>query len=99
VTEQIRIPISTLRHAAEVLLAHVEALEGEFVSVDKDYYWVIPSEQLYDVFHEPSDLTIGQLGECVEQLDAVVADPARATSYALVWLADLVRAVGQSVLR
>ena len=30
-------------------------------------------EQLYDVFRELSDLTVGQLTECLENLDAVIA--------------------------
>ena len=53
-------------------------------------------EQLYDVFRELSDLTVGQLTECLENLDAVIAAPATATSYGLIWPADLVRAVGPS---
>ena len=98
-TEQTRVPIATLKQAAKVLLEHVEAIEGEFVSVDKDYYWAIAPEQLYDVLHEPSDLTVGQLTECLDNLNSIVADPSTATSYGLVWLADLARAVGQSVVR
>jgi hypothetical protein len=99
VNEQIRIPISTLKDAAKVLLAHIEELEGEVVAIEKDYYWTVPPKQLYDVFNEPSELTVGQVSECLERLDAIVADPGSATAYGLVWLADVARAVGLSVVR
>ncbi|MFF0344348.1 hypothetical protein [Kribbella sp. NPDC004875] len=97
--DQIQIPIAVLESVAQVLLAHARELEGEVVSVDKDYYWAIPTEQLYDVIHEPSDLTIGQLSECLERIDAIASDPASVTSYGLVWLAELMRAVGLTVVR
>ncbi|WP_129667612.1 hypothetical protein [Phytoactinopolyspora endophytica] len=97
-TEPILIPVETLRRAAQVLLEHVARYEGEVVAIDKDYYWSIAPEQLYDVFNEPSGLTIGQLTECLENLDAIVADPTRATSHALTWLADLTRAIGHAVV-
>jgi len=99
VTEQIQIPIATLKQAARVLLEHVEELDGDVVSVDHDYYWAIAPEQLYDVFREPAELTIGQLTECLDHLNSIIADPGTATSYGLVWLADLLRAVGQTVVR
>ncbi|WP_432880543.1 hypothetical protein ACQPYH_35460 [Kribbella sp. CA-245084] len=88
--EQMRIPISTLKRSAKVLLEHVEQLEGESVAVDKDYFWAISAEQLYGVVHEPSDFTIGQLSECLEWIEAIVAEPDNATSYGLVWLAELI---------
>jgi hypothetical protein len=99
VSEPTYVPVATLRRAADVLLEHLEELEGPVVSLDNDYFWAIPPEQLYDVMHQPSELTIGQLTECLEHLDALITDPTQATSYALVWFADLARAVGQAVIK
>lgn len=97
-SDQIRIPIPTLKRSARVLLDHVEQLEGESVAIDKDFFWAISPDQLYDVFHEPSDFTVGQLSECLERAEAIVAQPTDATSYGLVWLAELIRAVGYGVV-
>lgn len=94
-----QIPVSILRQASELLLQHLEELEGPEIQLDKDYFWSIPAERLYDVYNEPSDLTIGQLTECLSHLEKMVAEPEEAISYGLVWLADLLRAVGQSVVK
>lgn len=96
--DQIRIPVSTLKRSAEILLEHLEGIEGDSLFLDKDYFWAISPEQLYDVFHEPSDFTIGQLSECLERVEAIIEQPADVTSYGLVWLAELMRAAGHVVV-
>jgi len=98
-TEQVRIPVELLRRESQLLLDHLESADGEVVSIDKDYYWAIAPEQLYDVYNEPSELTVGQLSECLANLEGIVGDPSRSTSYGLVWLADLIRTAGQAVVR
>lgn len=35
--------------------------ESDTFSVDEDYYWDIPVNELYDVYNKPENLTIGQL--------------------------------------
>jgi len=98
-SERIRVPVALLRRASEVLLNHLESVEGDAVLVEKDYYWTIAAEQLYDAYAEPSKFTMGQLSECLENLERVVEDPSMSTSFALVWLADLLRGAGQTVAR
>jgi hypothetical protein len=98
-SERVRVPVALLRRASELLLDHLESVEGDAVLVDKDYYWAIAPEQLYDAYTEPSTFTVGQLSECLENLEQVVEDPSRSTSFALVWLADLLRSAGQTVTR
>jgi hypothetical protein len=97
--ERVRVPVALLRRASELLLDHLESVEGDAVLVDKDYYWAIAPEQLYDAYTEPSAFTVGQLSECLENLEQIVEDPSRSTSFALVWLADLLRSAGQTVTR
>lgn len=98
-TERIRVPLVLLRQASEILLGHLENVEGGEVLLDKDFFWAIPQEQLYNLFVEPSTFTVGQLSECLTQIERVVDDPASATSYSLVWLAELLKSAGQAVVR
>lgn len=98
-SERVRVPVALLRRASELLLDHLESIEGDAVLLDKDYYWAIAPEQLYDAYAEPSAFTVGQLSECLEHLEQVAEDPSRSTSFALVWLADLLRGAGQTVIR
>lgn len=97
--DEIQVPVATLRRAADILFERLEALEGQVVHLDADYFWAIPAPQQYDVYKEPSELTIGQLSECLENVSSIVDDPTIATSYGLVWLAELARAIGQTVVR
>jgi hypothetical protein len=97
--DQVRVPVALLRRASEVLLDHLESVEGDVILIDKDYFWAIVPEQLYNAYAEPSTFTIGQLSECVENLERQVEDPSQSISFALVWLADLLRSAGQTVVR
>ncbi|WP_439383996.1 hypothetical protein [Amycolatopsis lexingtonensis] len=67
-------------------------------SGDRDLFWELLPEQRYDLGHEPSEHTIGQLSESWAQLVAMADDPDRAVGYGLVWLADVLRALGQQSL-
>lgn len=96
--EPTTIPVGVLRQACELLLQHVEELEGSEIKLDdKDYFWSIPAERLYDVYNKPSDFTIGQLTESLDNLERMIAEPEYALGYGLVWLGDIFRAVGQTV--
>jgi len=97
--DQISVPIETLRTALEILLSHLQEIEGPKVRLDRDYFWAISPDQAYDVYNDPNDFTVGQLSECLSNLEAIVADPTRATSFAFVWLGELVKAIGQSVVQ
>lgn len=98
-SERVRVSVDLLRRASEVLLDHLETVEGDAVFLERDFYWVIAPEQLDDVYTEPSTFTIGQLSECVENLEQIAEDPAMSTSFALTWLADLLRGAGHAVTR
>ncbi|GLY33851.1 hypothetical protein [Kineosporia sp. NBRC 101731] len=98
-TEPLRVPVEVLRRASQILLDHLEGIEGEVVLLDPDFFWAISPEQVYDVFNEPSEFTVGQLTECLKHLEEIVEDPSRSLSYGLVWLADVIRAAGAASVR
>ncbi|MER6192022.1 hypothetical protein [Streptomyces cyaneofuscatus] len=95
-SDPLQIPLDQLRHAIEVALRHVEASAGSTVALEHDYFWSVPGDDLYDVTNEPSTLTIGQLSESWQHLEGLVADEDRAVGHHLVWLADVIRAIGHS---
>ncbi|MFG1795892.1 hypothetical protein [Nocardia sp. NPDC049149] len=95
--EQLILSFTELRKAFEVALNHVEATAGTgSAALDQDYFWSIPAEELYDVYDVPVNMTIGQLSESWQHLRDSIADPDRVLTYDLVWLADVLRAIGQS---
>ncbi|MET9612871.1 hypothetical protein [Kitasatospora indigofera] len=93
--EPLQIPLGQLRHAFELALRHVEASAGGAVALEHDYFWSVPADALHDVTAGPGTLTIGQLSESWQHLQDLTADPDRAVAHQLVWLADILRAIGR----
>lgn len=96
--QQVQISVEVLRNAADRLLSHLQAVEGPVISFDRDMFWAIPAEQRNNVYAEPTDFTVGQLTESLQNLEPIVEGSSPASSYALVWLADLLRAAGEAVV-
>ncbi|MCJ1678599.1 hypothetical protein MTF65_14820 [Streptomyces sp. APSN-46.1] len=98
--EPLQIPLDQLRQAFELALRHIEASAGSStVALERDYFWSVPVDELYDVLNEPRTITIGQLSESWQHLEDLLADPDRAVGHHLVWLADVLRAIGQDTAR
>jgi len=87
------IPLARLREVAELLLAHAERA-GSSVSLDRELFWDLRPDQRYDLDHEPAEHTVGGLSESWAHLSAMADDPDRVVGYGLVWLADVLRALG-----
>lgn len=88
-----------LRAAMAALLDHVDVVNGPVVRFEHDYFWSVPADAAYDMKARPAELTIGQLSESIENLEATVGDPERVLAFGLVWLGDVLRAVGHTVVR
>ena len=93
-----RFTTQELRQVFDVLIRHVEERYGSTIDVDADYFWSIPPNEIYHVYHQPTELTIGQLTESLDNIRNVAADPEHAFSYALVWLGDVLRAAGHKLV-
>ncbi|MBD0691972.1 hypothetical protein [Streptomyces sp. CBMA123] len=92
----VRVPVEELRRSFEVLMRRVEASAGDGVVLERDYFWTVAPGATAEVNRQPGadDLTIGQVSESWAQLRALLADEDRAVGHHLVWLADVLRAIG-----
>jgi hypothetical protein len=99
VDEPLRIEVADLKRAVELLLDHVLTVEGSALELDHDMFWSIPAPALYEVHERPSELTIGQLSESWSNVTAMMAGDSPTLSYGLVWLADVLRAAGLTLVR
>lgn len=93
------VQVEALRAALELLLDHVEELEGEVVHLKHDYFWAIDSEQRFDVYSEPTEHTIGSLETSLTEVLRMLDGRSEPVSYGLVWLADVLDAIGREVVR
>jgi hypothetical protein len=80
------------------LFAHLLESGHEFVPLPHDYYWSIPKEALYNPYSQPSELTLGQLSDDLEELKRIDNGKAEPLSFALVWLAAVIRAIGEETV-
>ncbi|MEV0248388.1 hypothetical protein AB0H76_17455 [Nocardia sp. NPDC050712] len=95
---QLHVSLSELRRSFDLLMEHIEAAtDGDTVRLDQDYFWSIPQDELYDTAKTPTDLTLGQLSWSWEHLTDLRADPDQVVGYHLVWLSEVLRAVGQNM--
>jgi len=97
--DQLAVSVAELRQVCSQLLDHLASVDGPDVHLDKDFFWAIPKEELYNVYATPERLTVGQLSESWANLTAILADESPTNAFALVWLADVLRAIGQAVVR
>ncbi|MFC4373418.1 hypothetical protein ACFO5K_04840 [Nocardia halotolerans] len=96
--QPLRIPLTELRRSIDLLMDHLEATaDGGTIQVHRDYFWSISQEEMYDLTQTPVDLTLGQLSWSWAHLMDLRADPDRAIGYHLVWLSEVLRAVGQQM--
>jgi len=87
-----------LREAANLLFDHLVKAGQQKVSLPHDYYWNVPKEAEYDPYKQPTSLTLGQLSEDLKELKGLLKGDKEPLAYALVWLASILRAVGEEVV-
>lgn len=71
---------------------------GDQVALHVDHYWSIPRNALYDVYSEPSELTVGQVVDELENLRRTLAqDDGAVPPQALRWLGAVLTAIGDEL--
>ena len=90
-----KVDIVELRRAASRLFDHIEEAGIHSFDLEHDHYWVVPRESRYNVYEQPKQLEVGQLTEDLESLRSL-NDPAEPlVAYAMVWLAAILREIGE----
>lgn len=93
------ISIDRVRLACQLLLDHLAQSEGKDIPIERDFFWSISDEILYDVYNEPNELTIGQVSESWGHLEDLLDGRTATPSRHLSWLADVIRALGSPSAR
>ena len=90
---------STLRAACVRLLDHLDSSGLSTIHIEPDYYWDIAEEELYNALNKPGELDMGQLSDDWREIQAIADGTKEPIAYAFTWLAAVMRAVGQKVVR
>lgn len=97
--EPLRIPLDHLRAAFDVLIRNLAEKEGDTVSLSRELFWSIPPDELYNPYAELNELTMGDLSESWSHIEQMLADDSMTIPYHLVWLAEIIRALGHEQTR
>jgi hypothetical protein len=98
VGSNMEVEISQIREVTDKLLLHIMNMGIEKIDLSADYYWNIPRESLYDNYEKPDSFSMGQLSEdlyFVQQIHQGIRPP---LAYGLVWIASLLRFIGEEVV-
>ncbi|MFI6084705.1 hypothetical protein ACIBBB_27665 [Streptomyces sp. NPDC051217] len=87
------IPVDKLKSVLDLLVERIRAGE-QVLEINKEAFWSVPPDQAYEIYSEPRDLTIGMLSESWGHLEDMLSDPDRVVGQGFVWLAEVLRAIG-----
>ncbi|MEL6151770.1 MAG: hypothetical protein AAFV33_08935 [Chloroflexota bacterium] len=88
------ITLDELKVIVEKLLQYHEQKGDSTLPIIHEYYWNIATEQRYNPHVSPTDFTIGQLSFDLQHLREIAGGDREPTGYALVWLGQLLIAIG-----
>lgn len=91
------IPVDKLKGVFDLLMERIHAGK-QVLEIDADEFWSVPQDQVYDVYSEPRDLTIGALSDSWSYLEDMLSDPDRVVGYGFVWLSEVLRAIGDETV-
>jgi hypothetical protein len=94
----ITVEIAELKIVTDRLFRHLEEKGLKKIELSEDFYWQIPQKQLYDMKHEPASFTVGQLYDDLSEIRKTLDGKHNPISYQFVWLASILRAIGEKVV-
>lgn len=80
------------------LIQKLEVSEISKFSFDKDLYWNISTEELFNIYEEPKELTVGSLKEDWEFLQKVINNDRDALNFDFYKISAILKAISLSTL-
>ncbi|PWN63548.1 hypothetical protein C1631_021440 [Chryseobacterium phosphatilyticum] len=80
------------------LIQKLEVSEISKFSFDKDLYWNISTEELFNIYEEPKELTIGSLKEDWEFLQKVINNDRDVLNFDFYKISAILKAISLSTL-
>lgn len=90
-----KVQLEELRSAFDQLMKYVEETRGASIDLQKDLYWYIPTPEVYNFKSGPTDLVLGSLEDNWEAISKIGRHEKEPLEYALVWMASLLRLLGE----
>lgn len=88
-----RVNIEELSKIIAILLLNLRNSKGNEVELKNDYYWDISSEQIYNPYDEPNDISLGQLSDDLNEVYRLLSSSNEAIPYDLKRIAEILKAI------
>lgn len=92
--------VQELKKVIDLIFEHLSAdLSVRSVPIEsgKDFYWEVPTKQLFEVRKDQPTLDIGRLSDDLEFLQSMSNERAEAASLMLIHVAPLLRYIGEKI--
>jgi hypothetical protein len=63
------VKINELEKAVSLLLYKLKESKGNEIELKNDYYWEIDDQDLYNAYQKPTNITLGQLSDDLNELE------------------------------
>lgn len=95
----LQININEIERALLLMLQELRKQKGEVIEIDPiDYYWSIGSEELYEPYQSPANLTLGQLTDDLEEIKKIASGESEPVSLDLVKISSILTAIGNKTV-
>lgn len=88
-----RVNIEELSKIIAILLLNLRNSKGNEVELKNDYYWDISSEQIYNPYDDPNDISLGQLSDDLNEVYRLLSSSNEAIPYDLKRIAEILKAI------
>jgi hypothetical protein len=89
-----------LKRVIDTIFEHIRndlKIDKLTIRDDQDFYWDVPSNDLYSVKETQPQLEVGRLVDDLEFLQAILKDKDQAVALMLIHAAPLLRHIGQEI--
>lgn len=90
-----KIALDELLAVMRILDEHLQHTQAAEIDIEDDYYWSVPPSSRYDPSVQPSSLSLGQLSDDWFELRKLLDKKRQPNKIDLVWLASLLRRLGE----
>ena len=94
-----KIKIEELEKVTGKLFEYLKQQGLSELNIEEDYYWNIDKKERYNPYKEPSKFDLGQLKDDWNELLKIKNEDSEPLSYSFVWLAALLRLLGEKIVK
>ncbi|KQT28481.1 hypothetical protein ASG22_19970 [Chryseobacterium sp. Leaf405] len=93
----IKIQKEELKQVFFTLINKIDNLNEDEIYFQKDLYWNINDEELYNVYEEPKNITIGSIKEDWDFLQKILTSDREIINYDFNKIANILRLIGEKI--